>query len=103
MDWPVILAMYDQLAELNRSPVVALNRAVAVARVHGPQRALEEVDRLANAPALKDYHFYLAVRGHLLLTLGRRTEAAECFRDALACHCSSPERRFLARKLEECR
>jgi RNA polymerase sigma-70 factor (ECF subfamily) len=103
VDWPVILAMYDQLVEMNASPVVALNRAVALARVHGPERALLEIDRLADAPALKDYHLYLAVRGHLLLALGQRAEAAECFRDALACHCSAPERRFLARKLEECK
>jgi RNA polymerase sigma-70 factor (ECF subfamily) len=102
VDWPVILAMYDQLASMTGSPVVALNRSVAVARVHGPEKALAEIEPLGDARALRDYHLYLAVRGHLLLQLGRHEEAARCFRDALACHCSSPERRFLARKLAEC-
>jgi RNA polymerase sigma-70 factor (ECF subfamily) len=102
VDWPAILSLYDQLTEMNPSPVVALNRSVAVARVYGPAQALAEIDALGDAPALQNYHLYLSVRGHLLQQLGRRREAADCFRDALACHCSEPELRFLARKLAEC-
>ena len=102
VDWPAILALYNQLVAMNASPVVALNRSVAVARVHGPARALAEIEPLKDSPALQNYHLYLAVRGHLLLQLGRLREASSCFRDALACHCSEPERRFLARKLAEC-
>jgi RNA polymerase sigma-70 factor, ECF subfamily len=101
VDWPVILELYDQLAA-NDSPVVLLNRAVAVERVHGAERAFREIERLGDTPKMREYHLYLAVRGHLLLKLGRRGEAADCFRDALACHCSEPERRFLRRKLAEC-
>ena len=102
VDWPAILDLYDQLASLNGSPVVALNRAVAVERVHGPERALAEIAHLAENPKMCGYYLYLAVRGHLLLKLGRASEAAECFRRALACQCSEPERRFLRRKLSEC-
>jgi RNA polymerase sigma-70 factor (ECF subfamily) len=99
-NWPIILDMYDDLMALNPSPVVALNRAVAIAKVHGPERALAA---LPEHPKLRSYHLYLAVRGHLLQQLGRLAEAADAFRAALECQCSEPERRFLARKLAECR
>lgn len=102
IDWPLILSLYDQLLEINPSPVIALNRAVAVAKVHGPQAALAIVEPLNDNLKLRDYYLFLAVRGHLLLALGRRVEAAECFRAAIDRPCSAPERRFLARKLAEC-
>ena len=101
VDWPVILRLYDQLLAINRSPVVALNRAVAVAKVHGPGQALAEIESLDSNQKLGDYHLSLAVRGHLLQEVGRRGEAAACFRAALECPCSEPERRFLRRKLGE--
>lgn len=102
IDWPVILELYDQLYVLNPSPVVALNRAVAIAKVHGAQRALAEIDKLEHERALREYHLLLAVRGHLLFQLGRRDEAARTFRAALDLPCSEPERRFLRRQLEIC-
>ncbi|HYM13178.1 MAG TPA: sigma-70 family RNA polymerase sigma factor [Bryobacterales bacterium] len=101
VNWPAILELYDQLASRG-SPVVLLNRAVAVERVHGAERALAEIEPLGDAPKMRNYYLYLAVRGHLLLKLGRRSEAAACFREALDCHCSEPERRFLRRKIAEC-
>jgi RNA polymerase sigma-70 factor (ECF subfamily) len=101
-DWPMILELYDQLLRLNASPVVALNRAVAVARVRGPAQALAAVESLANDPKLRDYYLLLAVRGHLLLELERREEAHACFRAAMECPCSEPERRFLRKKLAAC-
>jgi RNA polymerase sigma-70 factor (ECF subfamily) len=100
IDWRFILALYDDLLALNPSPVVALNRAVAVARVHGPGTALAEIEPLREN--LKSYYLLLALRGHLLLELDRPREAAESFRAALECRCSEPERRFLRRKLEGC-
>ncbi len=100
LDWPMILDLYDQLLALNGSPVVALNRAVAVAKVRGPAEALAAIEPLENDPKLRGYYLLLAVRGHLQLELGRRTEAAACFRAALNCPCSQPERRFLRRKLQ---
>jgi RNA polymerase sigma-70 factor, ECF subfamily len=102
LDWPLILHLYDQLLAINPSPVVALNRAVAVAKVHGPAEGLAAIAPLENDPKLRDYYLLLAVRGHLLLELGRRAEAANSFRAALGCPCSEPERRFLQRKLDSC-
>jgi len=102
-DWPMILGMYDQLLALNPSPVIALNRVVAVARVHGPAQALAELEPLAGDPKLRGYYLLLAVQGHLLLELSRPAEAAACFQAALACPCTEPERRFLRRKLDDCR
>jgi RNA polymerase sigma-70 factor (ECF subfamily) len=101
-DWPIILKLYDDLMAVDPSPVVALNRAVAVAKVHGAAAALAAIEPLQDDPKLGSYYLLLAVRGHLLAELARRTEAAECFRAALECRCSEPERRFLRRRLQEC-
>jgi RNA polymerase sigma-70 factor, ECF subfamily len=101
-DWPMILRLYDQLLSINGSAVVALNRAVAVAKVRGPAEGLAAIEPLENDVQLRDYYLFLALRGHLLSKLGRAAEAADCFRAALECPCSEPERRFLKRKLEEC-
>ncbi len=100
--WPMILRLYDQLIALNASPVVALNRAVAVAQVRGPAEALDEIEPLTRDPKMQSYYLFLAVRGHLLLELGSAPEAAECFRAALGCRCSEPERRFLRKRLARC-
>jgi RNA polymerase sigma factor (sigma-70 family) len=74
-DWRAIVALYDALAELTGSPVVELNRAVAVAMAFGPAAGLELVDALADEPALRGYHLLPAVRGDLLVKLGRLAEA----------------------------
>ncbi|WP_405404986.1 RNA polymerase sigma factor [Streptomyces sp. NBC_01104] len=74
-DWPAIAALYDRLAVLAPSPVVELNRAVAVSRAEGPAAALVLVDALAADPALKDYHLLPSVRGDLLERMGRTDEA----------------------------
>ena len=102
IDWPVILGLYDSLLEISPTPVIALNRAVAVAKVHGAAQGLAALEHLENDPKLRDYHLLLAVRGHLLMEIGRNGEAAACFRAALERPCSEPERRFLRRKLEAC-
>ena len=101
-DWRAILSLYDQLWEMNGSPVVALNRAVAVAEVRGPSEALAAIEPLIANPLLREYYLLQAVRGHLLLELERREEAAACYQAALKCRCSEPERRLLRRKLAEC-
>jgi RNA polymerase sigma-70 factor, ECF subfamily len=97
-EWEVILHLYDQLFAINPSPIVALNRAVAIARVRGAAEALESIAGLD----LPGYYLLLAVRGHLLLEVGRPAEAAAEFELALTCRCSEPERRFLRRKVAEC-
>ncbi|MFD7935164.1 RNA polymerase sigma factor [Streptomyces sp. NPDC059755] len=93
-DWRQILRLYDQLMELAPSPVVALNRAVAVAETEGPGRALELVDGLD----LDGYHVWHAVRADLLRRLHRATEAARAYEAALALSESPAERAFLDRR-----
>ncbi len=83
------------------SPVVWLNRAVALARVEGPRAALESLEALAEDPALRRYHLWHAVRGALSAALGDVREAAERYRAALQCQCTEPERRFLGARLDE--
>src|SRR5579871_1481521 len=78
-DWELIVALYDGLAQVTPSPVVALNRAVAVGMAYGPAAALELVDALAAEPALRGYHLLPSVRGDLLERLGRGSEAADEF------------------------
>jgi RNA polymerase sigma-70 factor, ECF subfamily len=97
-EWPTILDLYEQLFALNPSPVVALNRAVAIARVRGAAEALQSIEDLH----LPGYYLLLAVRGHLLLELGQHAQAAAHFDQALRCRCSEPERRFLRRRLDAC-
>jgi RNA polymerase sigma factor (sigma-70 family) len=101
-DWPRILALYDQLVSLNPSPVAALNRAVAVARVHGPQAGLEALDSRAVRAPLESYHFFHAVRGTLAAEMGRTGEALAHFRRAESLAALPSEREFLRRRIEEC-
>lgn len=94
-DWPRILGLYDRLLALTPSPVVALNRAVAVWRVAGASAALDALARDGITALLPAYHLAHAVEGSLLAALGRRDEARAAFDRALACSCSAPERRLL--------
>jgi RNA polymerase sigma-70 factor (ECF subfamily) len=94
-DWPRIVNLYSALARLTPSPVVELNRAVAVAMAFGPAAGLEIVDPLMNEPALAGYHLLPAVRGDLLAKLGRRDEAAAEFERAAALTRNGRERELL--------
>jgi RNA polymerase sigma-70 factor (ECF subfamily) len=95
-DWGQILQLYDHLLALTPTPVVALNRAVAVAEVHGPQAALDVVDGLN----LDDYHLFHAIRADLLRRLGRATDAVQAYDAAIACTQNTAERDFLQRRRE---
>jgi RNA polymerase sigma-70 factor, ECF subfamily len=97
IDWPQVVALYDELTRLTRSPVVALNRAVAVAETGDPAAALA----LADALPLDDYRYLHSTRAELLRRLGRRDEARSAYERALALGGTEPERRFLARRLAE--
>lgn len=99
-DWPQILGLYDQLERLQPSPIVSLNRAVAVAMVSGPTAALEVVEGLA-AGDLENYHLLHAVRADFLRRIGSKEEAAKSYRRALALVTNDSERRFLERRLSE--
>jgi RNA polymerase sigma-70 factor, ECF subfamily len=100
-DWAQIAMFYEQLGELVPSPVVALNRAVAVAMAAGPAAGLVLVDSLAAAGDLAGYYLLPATRADLLRRLDRRTEAAASYRQALELVATEPERRYLARRLAE--
>lgn len=97
-DWARIATLYQALASLTPSPVVELNRAVAVAMAFGPARGLEIVDSLAAEPALAGYHHLPSVRADLLAKLGRRHEAAAEFRRAASLTKNIPERTVLLRR-----
>jgi RNA polymerase sigma-70 factor (ECF subfamily) len=97
IDWPQIAALYGELALLTRSPVVELNRAVAVAQTGEPAAAL----RIVEALALDDYRYMHSTRGELLRRLGRTEEARAAYRRALELTRAQPERRFLARRLAD--
>ncbi|WP_405390557.1 RNA polymerase sigma factor [Streptomyces sp. NBC_01102] len=100
-DWPQIVALYDVLRALDPSPVVALNRAVAVAMRDGPEAGLALLDGLADEPRLRAYHPYATARADLLHRLGRRAEAAEAYREALRLAGTEPERAYARRRLTE--
>jgi RNA polymerase sigma-70 factor, ECF subfamily len=95
--WPQIAALYGELSRLTGSPVVELNRAVAVAESEGPEAGLRIVDRLD----LDGYHYLHSTRGELLRRLGRIQEAREAYERALALVHDDAERRLLERRLAE--
>ena len=98
-DWPQIVALYDKLLEVWPSPVVALNRAVPLAMVAGPETALAEVERLEGDPRLSGYQYLPAIKADLLSRLGRTSAAAEAYRRAFALAANEAERAFLAEQL----
>jgi RNA polymerase sigma factor (sigma-70 family) len=101
-DWSRIVALYDGLAALTGSPVVELNRAVAVAMAFGPEAGLEIVDALADEPALRGYHLLPSVRGDVLLRLGRVAEARQEFERAADLCDNDRERELLLSRAVAC-
>jgi RNA polymerase sigma factor (sigma-70 family) len=101
-DWPRIVALYDGLAALTGSPVVELNRAVAVTMAFGPEAGLELVDSLVREPALAAYHLLPSVRGDVLVRLGRLAEAREEFEHAAELCANERERELLLSRAAAC-
>ncbi|HKE05769.1 MAG TPA: RNA polymerase sigma factor [Blastocatellia bacterium] len=101
-DWERIVALYDALAQLKPSPVIELNRAVAIGMAFGPAAALELVDELTSEPSLEAYHFLPAVRGDLLAKLGRSDEARFEFERAAATTRNERERELLLKRAAAC-
>jgi RNA polymerase sigma factor (sigma-70 family) len=101
-DWVLITALYDELARLSSSPVVELNRAVAVSMAYGPAAGLELADQLAAQGALPSYHLLPSVRGDLLQRLGRLDEAHAAFKAAAALAVNTRERALLERRAAAC-
>jgi RNA polymerase sigma-70 factor, ECF subfamily len=100
-DWPQIAALYTALLRINPSPVIEVNRAVAVAMANSPQDGLALLDELAAREELAEFHLLPAARADLLRRLGRYEEAADAYRRALALATNDVERRFLRRRLSE--
>ena len=99
-DWREILALYNFLERLQPSPLVSLNRAVAIAMVEGPGAALTAINMLGEVGSLETYHLFHAARADMLRRLGEREQAAAAYRRALAVVGSESERRFLERQLK---
>ena len=100
-DWPQILALYDKLLEIWPSPVVALNRAVPLAMVAGPETALAQVENLERDGRLSGYHYLPAVKADLLSRSGRSEEAADSYRQAFELSGNDAERAFLAEQIAD--
>jgi RNA polymerase sigma-70 factor (ECF subfamily) len=101
-DWTDIVSLYDTLMTIRPSPIVALNRAIAVAQLQGPERGLEEVRSIAGSERLAAYPFYSAAIGELELRAGRHDTAREHFGAALVLARNPMERRFLEHRLGAC-
>jgi RNA polymerase sigma factor (sigma-70 family) len=101
-DWRQILSLYDRLVEFDDSPVVALNRAIAVAKVHGPQAGLETVGAIRDLDTLESYYLLYAVRGEFEMRLNHPEAAAEQFRKSLQLAETKSERMFLSKRLQFC-
>jgi RNA polymerase sigma-70 factor (ECF subfamily) len=100
-DWPQIAALYSVLGQMTRSPVVDLNRAVAVAMASGPEAGLAIVDAIAERNVLTDYPYLHSTQADLLRRIGRREAAAAAYRRALALTANATERAFLERRIAE--
>ena len=100
-DWAQIVALYDLLLQMQPSPIISLNRAVAVAMAEGPAKGLAIVDSLAASNDLENYHLLHAARADLLRRLGSPAEAAKSYKRALALATNESEQRFLQRRLTE--
>lgn len=100
-DWRRILRCYDELLEMQPSPVISLNRAVALAMVHGPQAGIAELERMRHAPGIEGYHLFHATLGELWRRSGDERQAALHVTAALRYGGTDPERRFLQERLDE--
>jgi RNA polymerase sigma-70 factor (ECF subfamily) len=100
-DWPQIAALYSRLASVMNSPVVELNRAVAVAMAEGPETGLLLIDEIAAEGTLEEYHLMHSARADLLRKTGRNEEAAAAYARALELATNDADRAFLERRLRE--
>jgi predicted RNA polymerase sigma factor len=101
-DWSRIATLYGALAETTPSPIIELNRAVAVSMAQGPQAGLKIVDTLANEPSLKNYHLLPSVRGDLLTKLNRHSEPRTEFERAAILTRNTRERNLLLKRVKDC-
>jgi RNA polymerase sigma-70 factor (ECF subfamily) len=101
-DWVAIVSLYDRLMTIAPSPVIALNRAIAIAQRDGPERGIEEIQAIEDRERLETYPFYPAAMGELELRRSNREAAREHFSAALALARNPTERRFLEKRVRTC-
>jgi RNA polymerase sigma-70 factor (ECF subfamily) len=101
-DWEKIVSLYDTLMTMRPSPIIALNRAIAVAQKEGPERGIQEIDAIAGSERLSAYPFYSAALGELEFRRGRHAAAREHFSTALGLARNPTERRFLSQRVSAC-
>jgi RNA polymerase sigma factor (sigma-70 family) len=101
-DWNSILLLYDKLGELDRSPLVALNRAIALSKVRGPETAIAELEKLKDLSPLKNYHLYYSTLGEFYMQAGRFTEAKNVLTTAIALSQLPAEQELLRKRLDTC-
>jgi predicted RNA polymerase sigma factor len=101
-DWARILSLYDRLMEFDDSPVVALNRTVAIANVHGPKAGLKALRAIRGRKKLESYYLFYAVAGELEMRLDNREGGAQEFRKAFELAQTKSERAFLLKRLQRC-
>ncbi len=99
-DWERIVTLYDDLYQLEPTPIVLLNRAIAISRWQGPHTGLNALEEISRHPSLQNYHLLPAVAAELWKQAGNTRRAAQAYEQALACSCSEPERRFLETQFE---
>jgi RNA polymerase sigma-70 factor, ECF subfamily len=102
-NWRAIVRFYDQLQRIDASPVIALNRAVAVAMSEGPRAALDVIDQIAETGELENYHLFHATRADMLRRVGSMDEAAKSYARAIQLASNQRERAYLERRLSEMR
>jgi RNA polymerase sigma-70 factor (ECF subfamily) len=98
-DWPRVLDCYEELSNRKPSPVVALNRVVALAKVDGVEAGLAELNKLSEDRTLRNYYPFYAARGELLREAGRNSEAIDSYQKAIGLTSSEPVRRFLMKRI----
>jgi predicted RNA polymerase sigma factor len=101
-NWDEIVSLYDMLMNINRSPIVALNRAIAIAQRDGPEHGLKDINTIADADRLRSYPFYAATLGELELRRGESDSASAHFLTAIGLARNEMERRFLKQRLSAC-
>ena len=101
-DWKRILDYYDELVAMNHSPVVALNRTVALVMIEGPAAGIQALDKIKTLPPMKSYYLLHSTYAEFYMQLGEHQKALQCYRPALELVGTEPERRFLLRKIKEC-
>lgn len=101
-DWAQIVILYDRLLQVWPSPVVALNRTVAVSMINGPEEALRQVEQVEAGGQLARYPYLPAIKADLLRRLGRTEQAAAAYRDAVQLTANDAERAYLQQRLADC-